>query len=137
MVDEAGMAVLCCKTQRSLSTTADLVYVCPCLDHPLPQIDSFCLLCADLERARGTLMQKSGVRGLLGQSKNPTVIQSHLKKLFAGIFKVKFSEGNSSIIAMCSLDQEEVPLIKPVQVTDQVEVWLHQLNLRPLRWSPR
>jgi dynein heavy chain 2 len=25
---------------------------------------------------------------ILGQSKNPTVIQSHLKKLFAGIHKV-------------------------------------------------
>lgn len=26
---------------------------------------------------------------ILGQSKNPTVIQSHLKKLFAGIHKVR------------------------------------------------
>lgn len=29
---------------------------------------------------------------ILGQSKNPTVIQSHLKKLFAGIHKVTFTQ---------------------------------------------
>jgi dynein heavy chain 2 len=28
---------------------------------------------------------------ILGQSRNPNVIQSHLKKLFAGIAKVEFS----------------------------------------------
>ena len=31
---------------------------------------------------------------ILGQSKNPAVIQSHLKKLFAGIHKVKFSQAS-------------------------------------------
>ena len=29
---------------------------------------------------------------ILGQSKNPYVIQSHLKKLFAGIYSVKFNK---------------------------------------------
>ena len=52
---------------------------------------------------------------------SPTVIQSHLKKLFAGIFKVKFSPANDQSIAMCSLAGEEVPFNKPVQVTEQVE----------------
>lgn len=66
---------------------------------------------------------------ILGQSKNPAVIQTHLKKLFAGIFKVQFSEGNKDIIAMCSIDQEIVPLIKPVAVTEQVEGWLQQLSI--------
>ena len=65
---------------------------------------------------------------ILGQAKNPAVIQSHLKKLFAGIFKVKFSEGNKAITHMCSLAGEEVPLVKPVTITDAVEVWLKQLN---------
>lgn len=32
---------------------------------------------------------------ILGQSKNPAVIQSHLKKLFAGIHKVQFNKDNS------------------------------------------
>jgi len=66
---------------------------------------------------------------ILGQSKNPAVIQTHLKKLFAGIFKVQFSQGNQEIVAMCSLDQELVPVIKPVTVTEQVEGWLQQLSI--------
>tara|TARA_B100000795_G_scaffold222017_1_gene176825 strand:- start:63 stop:218 length:156 start_codon:yes stop_codon:yes gene_type:complete len=36
------------------------------------------------------------------------VIQSHLKKLFAGIHRVEFSEGNAAITAMLSLDGEKV-----------------------------
>ena len=70
---------------------------------------------------------------ILGQAKNPTVIQSHLKKLFAGIFKVKFSPANDQIVAMCSLAGEEVLLNKPVLVTvlvtEQVEAWLQQLTV--------
>ena len=70
---------------------------------------------------------------ILGQAKNPTVIQSHLKKLFAGIFKVNFSPANDQIVAMCSLAGEEVLLNKPVLVTvlvtEQVEAWLQQLTV--------
>lgn len=32
---------------------------------------------------------------ILGQAKNPVVIQSHLKKLFAGIYKVEFDKNNT------------------------------------------
>ena len=65
---------------------------------------------------------------ILGQAKNPVVIQSHLKKLFAGISKVQFSEGNASITAMCSLEGEVVPLLKPVAISDAVESWLQLLS---------
>ncbi|KAG1663699.1 hypothetical protein FOA52_013267 [Chlamydomonas sp. UWO 241] len=65
---------------------------------------------------------------ILGQSKNPTVIQSHLKKLFAGIHKVKFGDGSKSIGAMTSMDQEVVDFDAAVSVTDQIEVWLNELN---------
>ena len=65
---------------------------------------------------------------ILGQAKNPAVIHSHLQTLFAGIFSVKFSEGDASIIAMCSLEGEVVPLAEPVPVSDTVEVWLALLN---------
>ena len=68
---------------------------------------------------------------ILGQAKNPVVIQSHLKKLFAGIHRVEFSEGNAAITAMLSLDGEKVVLLKPVGVTDAVEAWLQQLNPTP------
>ena len=59
---------------------------------------------------------------ILGQSTNPTVIQTHLKKLFAGIHSVEFSEGNRHIVAMKSLDGEVVPLRKQIQIVPEVEV---------------
>jgi dynein heavy chain 2 len=62
---------------------------------------------------------------ILGQSTNPTVIQSHLKKLFAGIHSVDFDEGCAHIIAMKSLDGEVVPLKNKVQIVEMVEVCIH------------
>lgn len=64
---------------------------------------------------------------ILGQATNPTVIQSHLKKLFAGIHSVRFDENNQHIIGMRSLDGELVPLLKKIRVTVSVEEWLKQL----------
>eukprot|EP00755_Sulcionema_specki_P016551 Sspe_Gene.10436::Locus_3490_Transcript_1_1_Confidence_1.000_Length_5354::g.10436::m.10436/K10414/DYNC2H, DNCH2; dynein heavy chain 2, cytosolic len=65
---------------------------------------------------------------ILGQAQNPAVIQSHLKKLFSGINKVAFDEKKEHIMGMISLEGEEVPLITPVQVTAEVEVWLSALD---------
>ncbi|XP_042221258.1 cytoplasmic dynein 2 heavy chain 1-like isoform X2 [Homarus americanus] len=65
---------------------------------------------------------------ILGQATNPEVIQSHLKKLFAGIHFVRFDENNSHIVAMKSLEGEDVPLKRPVEITTQVEDWLRQLS---------
>jgi dynein heavy chain 2 len=59
---------------------------------------------------------------ILGQATNPLVIQTHLKKLFAGIHAVKFDEKNEHIVAMRSLEGEIVPLINKVKMTHQVEV---------------
>eukprot|EP01135_Chromosphaera_perkinsii_P005308 Nk52_evm1s338 gene=Nk52_evmTU1s338 len=64
---------------------------------------------------------------ILGQSKNPLVIQSHLKKLFAGIYKVQFDSSNANILAMVSLDGEVVPLRNAVRISDNVEAWLSNL----------
>ncbi|KAM7436007.1 Cytoplasmic dynein 2 heavy chain 1 [Porites harrisoni] len=64
---------------------------------------------------------------ILGQATNPLVIQSHLKKLFAGIHNVAFDEGCKNIVAMKSLDGEFVPLKRPVTITPEVEVWLGDL----------
>ena len=66
---------------------------------------------------------------VLGQSKSPTVIQSHLKKLFMGIHKVKFNSENTTITHMISSDEEEVKLARPVPITDNnVEDWLIRLD---------
>ncbi|KIH68598.1 dynein heavy chain, region 2 [Ancylostoma duodenale] len=59
---------------------------------------------------------------ILGQSTNPTVIQSHLKKLFQGIDKVVFGPGNETISAVLSAQGEVVQLSRPVRVVAQVEV---------------
>lgn len=58
------------------------------------------------------------------------MIQSHLKKLFAGVHSVEFdSQGGEDnnrksklILAMKSLDGERVKLSEPVNVTTNVEV---------------
>lgn len=59
---------------------------------------------------------------ILGQATNPVVIQSHLKKLFAGIHSVEFDEEQGSILAMKSLEGEMVQLKKPVPISNNVEV---------------
>ncbi|KAF7232339.1 hypothetical protein EG68_08731, partial [Paragonimus skrjabini miyazakii] len=76
---------------------------------------------------------------ILGQSTNPTIIQTHLRKLFQGIHHIQFdnleantggqARGNTSatLSAMCSLDGEVVPFRRPVQLTTDVEVWLGRL----------
>ena len=61
---------------------------------------------------------------ILGQATNPVVIQSHLKKLFAGIHHVEFDEGCKNITAMKSLEGEVVSLKRPVAITPEVEVSL-------------
>jgi dynein heavy chain 2 len=65
---------------------------------------------------------------ILGQSTNPTVIQSHLKKLFAGIHSVQFDDANQNILGMRSLDGELVPLTKKIRITTSVEEWLKELS---------
>ncbi|CAL8361611.1 unnamed protein product [Merluccius merluccius] len=65
---------------------------------------------------------------ILGQATNPTVIQSHLKKLFAGIHSVQFDEQCQHIVAMCSLEGELVPLRNLVRISNNVEVWLSELS---------
>ncbi|KAF7666054.1 hypothetical protein LDENG_00118150 [Lucifuga dentata] len=65
---------------------------------------------------------------ILGQATNPTVIQSHLKKLFAGIHSVVFDEQYQHIVAMRSLEGETVPLRNLIRISDSVEVWLSELS---------
>ncbi|CAK4090165.1 unnamed protein product [Aphanomyces euteiches] len=65
---------------------------------------------------------------ILGQSQNPAVIQTHLKKLYQGIHRVEFSEKKDQIVAMCSSAQEKVVLNSPVTITSAVEEWLEALT---------
>ncbi|XP_053095782.1 cytoplasmic dynein 2 heavy chain 1 isoform X3 [Pangasianodon hypophthalmus] len=65
---------------------------------------------------------------ILGQATNPTVIQTHLKKLFAGIHSVDFDSSCSRITAMKSLEGETVPLRNTITISNDVEVWLSELS---------
>uniref|UniRef100_A0AAF5DHG2 Cytoplasmic dynein 2 heavy chain 1 n=1 Tax=Strongyloides stercoralis TaxID=6248 RepID=A0AAF5DHG2_STRER len=65
---------------------------------------------------------------ILGQSQNPNVIQSHLKKLFQGIDKVVFNHNQSKIIAIVSSDGENVELENEIEIVSNVEVWLTELT---------
>eukprot|EP00392_Amoebophrya_sp_AT5.2_P002499 g2504.t1 len=71
---------------------------------------------------------------ILGQSSNPAVIQTHLKKLFAGIHSVEFEAKTHRILCMKSSLGEMVELATPVRVMDEmnnepqpVEQWLSEL----------
>ncbi|XP_039269307.2 cytoplasmic dynein 2 heavy chain 1-like [Styela clava] len=65
---------------------------------------------------------------ILGQSTKPTVIQSHLKKLFAGIHRVVFDDNQQNIKSMCSLDGEIVDMKSAIRLTTNVEEWLEDLS---------
>ncbi|KAG5468467.1 hypothetical protein LSCM1_02447 [Leishmania martiniquensis] len=65
---------------------------------------------------------------ILAQSNNSSVIQTHLKKLFMGIHSVQFDAQRENILQIQSLEGEAVPLLKPVRVTEEVEMWLSQLD---------
>lgn len=65
---------------------------------------------------------------ILGQSQNPAVIQSHLKKLFQGVHHVEFSPPQDQIIGMWSSASEYVQLNQPVKVTEAVEEWLQMFT---------
>jgi dynein heavy chain 2 len=65
---------------------------------------------------------------ILGQSTNPEVIQSHLKKLFAGVHTVIFDNKCSHVIGMKSIHGEIVMLKVPVKITGDVEIWLENFS---------
>lgn len=58
----------------------------------------------------------------------PSQPQAHLKKLFAGIHRVRFSGDAATITAMLSMDSEQVDLTSAVAVSESVEAWLVLLN---------
>ena len=64
---------------------------------------------------------------ILGQSTNPNVIQTHLKKLFSGIHRVEFNQSCTELLEMHSQLGETVVLSNPVQIHDRVESWLGDL----------
>ena len=69
---------------------------------------------------------------LLAQTKDPKAVQPHMDKLFEGISRVRFTE-REEVSDMISAEQEEVPLIKKVDVNEgrkkgNVEEWMKEIE---------
>ena len=64
---------------------------------------------------------------ILGQARDPAVIQAHLKKLFAGVHSVALTDKKDAITAAVSVESEQVQLATAVPVSEQVESWLQSL----------
>ncbi|CAM1329611.1 Uncharacterised protein at_DN1743, partial [Pycnogonum litorale] len=64
---------------------------------------------------------------ILGRSTDPRVMQTHLKKLFAGIHSVDFDDEYKNIVTIKSLPGEVVPLKQKVLITSEVEKCLDDL----------
>ena len=64
---------------------------------------------------------------ILGQAKDPAIIQAHLKKLFAGVHSVVLTDSKDAITAAMSIESEHVQLAAAVPVSEQVEIWLQGL----------
>ena len=64
---------------------------------------------------------------ILGQAKDPAVIQAHLKKLFAGVHGVALTDSKDAITAALSVESEQVQLAAAVPVSEHVESWLQSL----------
>jgi dynein heavy chain 2 len=109
----------------------------PGLKEKLPQMEDQLSRCQKslsefLEQKRGLFPRfyfigDDDLLEILGQATNPAVIQTHLKKLFAGIHAVTFGADHRTITAINSQQGEVVPLNTPVPVTERVEEWLAAL----------
>lgn len=80
------------------------------------------------EKAPQASRQLCGHVQILGQAKEPAIIQAHLKKLFSGIHSVEFSDKKDAITAGLSMEGERVQLSAPVALDNQVEAWLARLS---------
>ena len=69
---------------------------------------------------------------MLGQSKDISAVQKHVKKCFEGIDSLEEVKRNKQyeIIKVRSVEREEITLIKPLPVEQGVEVWLRKLQER-------
>ncbi len=65
---------------------------------------------------------------ILGQSKNPPAIQSHLKKLFDNVKSLKLQKApigtKTEALSMFSQEGEEVAFLGPLSLEGPVEAWL-------------
>ena len=64
---------------------------------------------------------------ILANSDDKKLIQKYVKSLFDNIYELKMEEESGPIIAMISKEGEEMPLIRPVKTSGNVEAWLNKV----------
>lgn len=65
---------------------------------------------------------------ILSQTKEPTAVQPHLKKVFENIHEVEFDD-SKKILAMMSAEKEKIPFVRSINpVGKPVEDWMSECN---------
>jgi len=78
--------------------------------------------------ARFYFLSNDELLEILSQTKEPTAVQPHLKKVFENINSIEFDLGKK-IIAMYSAEQEKVPFVKAIDPNKRnVEDWMGDLE---------
>lgn len=69
---------------------------------------------------------------ILGNSRNPDMVQPHLKKLFDNIHKIKLNKtpytAKIECLGMTSGDSEYIEFLKPFDIVGPVENWLNDVE---------
>uniref|UniRef100_A0A8R1U2J5 Dynein heavy chain, cytoplasmic n=1 Tax=Onchocerca volvulus TaxID=6282 RepID=A0A8R1U2J5_ONCVO len=67
---------------------------------------------------------------IMGNSKDITRVQKHLKKMFAGISSIDMEQENTLIMAVSSREGERVQLLKPVNIKENPHIndWLRMVE---------
>ena len=77
--------------------------------------------------ARFYFLSDTDLLEILSQTKEPTAVQPHLKKVFENVHEVRFDD-DKKILAMRSAEKEEVDVVKHVDPKKKnVEDWMGEL----------
>ena len=79
--------------------------------------------------ARFYFLSNDDLLEILSQTKEPTAVQPHLKKVFENIHEVEFDE-SKKILAMLSAEKEKINFVKAINpIGKPVEDWMCECNL--------
>ena len=65
---------------------------------------------------------------ILAHSDDKKLIQKYIKSLFDNIYELKMEEEQGPIVAMISKEGEEMPFIRPVKTSGNIEGWLNKVQ---------
>jgi dynein heavy chain, axonemal len=90
--------------------------------------------------ARFYFLSNDDLLEILSQTKEPTAVQPHLKKVFENIHAIEFTH-KKTIVAMFSAEKEKVDFVEEVNPNDKnVEDWMNEVEgmmCQSIRWELR